>query len=334
MTTANTIIERAMVKARIISPGEPVPADKKNQVLNELNDMIDSWSIEGLMILADVLESFTLSAGTEEYTYGSGGDFNSARPIAIKDETYIRIGYSDYRLRLYPLDEYRRRRDKIRSGIPEIMAYHPEHPLGKVFLWPTPAADSIAYSLVASGAAIYTGTGVFNSVAGVEITIGEILPDADYRVVILPVTDDPAGVGPVSVDDKTTTTFKVYNTGADITTSFDWILIYGESGSEVALSSGIDIYFRSSKALTEWATLTTDVVLPPGYQRAIIHNLAVEISPNFGKKVNPVLAATAAMAKSVVKSNNSRVVRLLANPHLAAMAGGSRRSVYNILQGA
>lgn len=332
MTTANSIIERAMVKARIISPGESVPSRKINQVLEDLNDMLESWSLEGLMIPCDVLESFTLTAGREEYTYGSGGNFDSERPTRIKDETYIRIGYMDYPLKLYPLDVYRRRRIKSSAGIPEMMSYHPEFPLGKVFIWPVPTSESIAFSLISAGAAIYTGTGVFNSTTGVTINIGATLGASDYVVTILPITTDPAGVGPISVENKTTTTFKVYNTGADTTTPFDWILVYGESGMEVSISAGVDIYFRSSKLLSSFALPSTDVTLPPGYLRAIIGNLALEIAPNFGKKADSMLIAVAKMAKDAIKSYNVSIPKILANPDLARMVG--RGGGYNILQGA
>jgi len=232
--SANDIIERAMVKTRIIAPGESVPAGKLNQVFDELNDMLESWALEKLMVVADVLESFTLVIGQAEYTYGVGGDFDSARPIEIKDEGFIRSGGVDYSILLKTLDVYRRQIIKTTKARPRMMAYNPEYPLGKTFFWPTPSA-----------------------------------------------TDT--------------------------------------------------IHLRVAKTLTGFPDKTTSVSLEPGYSRAIISNLAIEISPNFGKKVSKELAFMAEQAKRSIKSANSIPIKPSTCPDLRAIVGGGR--VGNILSG-
>lgn len=232
--SANDIIERAMVKARIIAPGESIPVGKSDQVYDELNDMLESWALEKLMVLADVLESFSLIIGQAEYTYGAGGDFDSARPIEIKDENFIRSGGVDYPVPLKTLDVYRRQISKTTQTRPRIMAYNPEYPLGKVFFWPTP-----------------------------------------------PTTDT--------------------------------------------------VHFRAAKTLTGFSDKTTKVDLEPGYSRAIISNLAIEISPNFGKKVSKELAFLAEQAKRSIKSANSIPIKPSTCPDLRSIAGNSRTG--NILSG-
>lgn len=137
-TSANGIITRAMVKARVISPGESIPSGKQEQLLDELNDMIESWSLEDLMIIADTEDVFTLTSGDGDYTWGSGGDFNSARPLLIHDESFVRVGDVDNRVRLKPMGDFRRISVKGIGGIPRIMAYNPEYSLVKVYLWPKP----------------------------------------------------------------------------------------------------------------------------------------------------------------------------------------------------
>jgi hypothetical protein len=230
--SANDIIERAMVKARIIAPGESIPASKIVQVYAELNGMLESWALEKLMVVADVLESFALVVGQAEYTYGTGGDFDSVRPIEIKDESFIRSGGVDYPVPLLTLDVYRRRILKTTRARPIMMAYNPEYPLGKVFFWPTPSAiDSI--------------------------------------------------------------------------------------------------HLRVAKTLTGFPDRTTAVNLETGYSRAIISNLAIEISPNFGKKVSKELAFLAEQAKRSIKSANSIPIKPSTCPDLRSVAGGGR--VGNIL---
>jgi len=228
--SANDIIERSMVKARIISPGEAIPAGKSAQIYAELNDLIESWALEKLMVVADVLESFAFVVGQAEYTYGTGGDFNSARPIKIKDESFVRSGGIDYPITLKTMDVYRRQSNKAVGARPEIMSYNPEYPLSKMFFWPTPSA-----------------------------------------------TDS--------------------------------------------------IYLRVTKTMTGFADLTTKVSLEPGYSRAIISNLAIEISPNFGKKVSKELAFLAEQAKAAIKSNNKSPIKPSTCPDLRAISRGETQGI-------
>jgi hypothetical protein len=147
--SANEIILKAMVKARVIYPGEAVMASKIAQVFDDLNGMLESWSLENLMIPADVMENFALTAGQSEYTYGSGGDFNSSRPVYLRDECFVRNAGSDYPVRLVSTEYYRKMRDKSSQTTPRIVAYNPEFPLGRIMLWPPPAESDNFYIKVA-----------------------------------------------------------------------------------------------------------------------------------------------------------------------------------------
>lgn len=147
--SANTIIQRALVKLRVIRPGEAIPPGKAVQVYNELLDMLEQWSLDKLMLVADTLESFAMTIGQEEYTYGAGGDFNSVRPIGIRNETYILQGSTSYGVELKGLGLYRRISSKTTGSRPRIMAYNPEFPLGKVFLWPRPTSEDSIHFRVA-----------------------------------------------------------------------------------------------------------------------------------------------------------------------------------------
>lgn len=51
-------------------------------------------------------------------------------------------------------------------------------------------------------------------------------------------------------------------------------------------------------------TLATTISLPPGYERAIVDNLSVDIAPSFGRQVDPVLMKSANDAKANLKRAN------------------------------
>lgn len=210
--TANDIMKRALVKMGVLSPGEALSAPISAQVFSELNDMLESWALEKLLVYASVLENFTLTAGQTEYTYGAGGNFDSTRPIKIRDDTFIRSGTIDRKVKKITLDVYRRQIGKSNQSTPQFFAVNPEYPKLKVLFYPTPsAADSI--------------------------------------------------------------------------------------------------YFRVWKQLVKFVDKTTEVDLPPGYARAIISNLAIEVSPNFGKKISESLAALSFVAKKNIKMVNATPVK-------------------------
>jgi hypothetical protein len=83
------------------------------------------------------------------------------------------------------------------------------------------------------------------------------------------------------------------------------------------------VYLNSLKQLQSFAALTTTVVLPPGYLRAIKTNLSLELAPAYNRKVPEAVLAIARESKAAVKRLNSRAPKLRLD-HL--QLGGSTAS--------
>jgi hypothetical protein len=64
------------------------------------------------------------------------------------------------------------------------------------------------------------------------------------------------------------------------------------------------------KVITGFSTLATTVDYPPGYQRALVTNLAIELVPAFQKPASQVLVALALHAKQLVMQSNAEVLGL------------------------
>ena len=70
----------------------------------------------------------------------------------------------------------------------------------------------------------------------------------------------------------------------------------------------------------EFTDLSTVIVLPPGYRRMLVKNLAMELLPSYQLQANPVLADQAADSKATVKRANITQMDLSVDP--GALIGG------------
>lgn len=69
-------------------------------------------------------------------------------------------------------------------------------------------------------------------------------------------------------------------------------------------SAAHSLVFYSEKPLTRIATLDTVLSLPPGYERALVYNGAIELSPEYGKQVSEVVMMAAIESKASLKRTN------------------------------
>jgi len=126
--TAQTIVKTALRKA-----GDTfASADNQANALVDLNAMIGQWSAESLMVPSITTENFTLSANDGEYSIGSGGDFDTVRPVKIEG-AYLKDsnGY-DYPLSPMSREAYNAIVDKTTQSRPEQYLYIQSYPLGKI----------------------------------------------------------------------------------------------------------------------------------------------------------------------------------------------------------
>ena len=96
------------------------------------------------------------------------------------------------------------------------------------------------------------------------------------------------------------------------TSSFPWWIYVEYAAALVTLhaypipNANITFNLRSWKRLQQFSTLTTDLALPPGNQRAIEYSLAEEFGgPEFGISVPPGVIAIARSARRALRRLNS-----------------------------
>jgi hypothetical protein len=139
MTTALDIINSALRVLQVAASDVTLTANEANSGLDALNVMIDSWSLENLMLYHMVTETFSLTAGKNPHTFGTGGDFNSTRPLSLTQAT-VSVGGVDQQLQIVGFDDYSALKLKnLQSPYPQYLNLDMDYPLAKVELWPVPS---------------------------------------------------------------------------------------------------------------------------------------------------------------------------------------------------
>ncbi len=99
-----------------------------------LNDLLMSWSIDGIMVPVHIAENFPLVVAQSSYTIGVGGTFNTVRPIKILDSTYIRDSNNiDHPVTTMTRERYNEIMLKSNEGRPEHFYYMTGYPLGTIY---------------------------------------------------------------------------------------------------------------------------------------------------------------------------------------------------------
>lgn len=92
-------------------------------------------------------------------------------------------------------------------------------------------------------------------------------------------------------------------------------------------SEAMTLKLWSWKPLSSFASLTDEVILPPGYDEALAFNLAVSIAPEFMVEASPTVKQRAVMSKKLLKRTNLEV------PVLEPVNSTLPRRQFNIYSG-
>lgn len=88
--------------------------------------------------------------------------------------------------------------------------------------------------------------------------------------------------------------------------------------------SGYTLYLISEKELSTIASLDTDIAFPPGWERALIYNLALDLSPEYGQPVTQEIYSIASEAKTAITT------AILRNKTMDVPRGlNTSRNIYN-----
>ena len=208
VTTAGDIITKAFGVILVLGTQDVLSSGDEQTGLDALNVMLDSWRLERLFCYGQRQQSFPLVIGDGSYTIGTGGDFNTDRPIRLINAQIVFQTVS-FPLTLITQEQYSTIPVKTLQGLPVALFYDTQFPLGIINLYPVPNLQP---------------------------------------------------------------------------------------------SSTLDI--SSYLEIQSFAATTDTIDLPPGYARALIYNLAIELAPLYAKAIPPETARIAFQAMRNVKRIN------------------------------
>lgn len=87
--TARRLIYDAFRSLGVLRPGQGASADGMEDALGALNDMVDAWNTESLMIPSQHRNVYALTAGESNYTIGPTGTIQGERPQQVSDASLI-----------------------------------------------------------------------------------------------------------------------------------------------------------------------------------------------------------------------------------------------------
>lgn len=141
MASAGDQINRALRLLGVLAEGETPSAAVSADCLIALNQMIDSWNTERLMIYNTQDQVFNWPVGEITQTLGPSGDFVGNRPILIDDSTYYRDPGTNvsFGIKLINQQQYDGIAVKtVTSTYPQVMWINMEYPNISMTIYPKP----------------------------------------------------------------------------------------------------------------------------------------------------------------------------------------------------
>lgn len=140
--TGRDLIASSLRLIGALASGDSLASAEATDGLAALIQLMDSWSTESLLIPNKVREVFSLTADKQTYTMGTGGDFNTARPMEIEQAMVQLPGTSpvaEIPIKILIQAEYARITQKtIESTFPLYLYSDDNYPLANLSFWMVP----------------------------------------------------------------------------------------------------------------------------------------------------------------------------------------------------
>lgn len=124
---ANTIIKSVLRKLLVVPSGGTPSTNQYADGLEALNDLIRLWSANSSLIFQDTREEIVISAGDQEFTLGTTGDYVTAKPIEFIQASILDSNY-EYPLIKSDVYTYANFTDKTHKHRPHYIYFRNTYP--------------------------------------------------------------------------------------------------------------------------------------------------------------------------------------------------------------
>lgn len=151
--TVRELISGSLRLIGVLSQGEDPTAQEAQDAFSALNQLLDSFTTEHLIIPNVEREVFTSVAGTQTYAMGPGATWDTTRPISIVDAlTVVQGSNPEQELPMKIINENQFAQifiKSVESTIPLWLYNDGNYPNSNINLWPVPQVNSqiVLYSL-------------------------------------------------------------------------------------------------------------------------------------------------------------------------------------------
>lgn len=263
MTTAQQLIQGALLNVNAYAPGEAIRAADSANALEVLNDLLESWDNDRAQIYCTAENVFNYVSGQYQYTVGNydAGQFAGIVTSASFTVTGVTV----------PADMIARG-DLTGTGIPA----------GTTIVSTNPGAGTILMSAAATSTPgtqqiRYTIPGNFKMSRPLRVLDSYTRINGSTSALDYPITV-------VSRERYNEIGFKAIDSPWPVVVWYNPTMPFGTLSFYQAPSDPAELHLFTDVLLTNFAALTTDVRMPQGYSRMLKWCLAKELAPQFGKE--------------------------------------------------
>jgi hypothetical protein len=284
MSTWSDVITDALKLVGVYQQGETLSSEDAAAALRDAGLLLETWDNENLSIYTHREISHALTSGTQTYYIGRGGDIKETSGTAqsgTSNTITLASGeitdddeYNDF---VIVLDggtgsgQYRSIIDSVAST--DAVTVNSD--------WATTPDNTTTYYIEARRpvkiASAYT-----RDTEGSDYPIDPGMTNSEWA----------------ALSDK------------DQTGSYPDYLYYrpsfprGQINLYPSPGSGLTLYLQVREQLTRPGLINSTVSFPPGYERAFVYNLALDIAPRYGMEMSSIVYQTAIDAKAALKMTN------------------------------
>ena len=148
-STGLDLIRDGLTALNVIADGEQPSSSDSSRGLVILNQMLDTFNGDGLMLFSEQIDDFPLTSNQQIYSYGLGGDFNKPRPTFIDRASIVILSNPaqplEYPIPIYTVQNWQELVPikNVPGNLPLLIYDDGSFPLRNITFWPVASDQTL-----------------------------------------------------------------------------------------------------------------------------------------------------------------------------------------------